>query len=987
MKNKGSIIFIAAVLALTCLYQLSFTYVTKKFEGKARSFATENGVFNGEKYRNYIDSLGNTKVYNIGFIKKNYFKSKESELKLGLDLQGGMNVILEVSKGDIIKTLAGKSNSKDKAIIASIENARVDYQKSGGDFVELFAKKLKEVAPSKTLASIFANKETKIITSSSNDNDVKKYLKAEIKSKSDNTRQVIEARLNAGSIGQPNIQEVEGGRISVELPGVDNPKRIRTLLEQSAKLEFWEVISNTNENQFYAYKNIYEPMNFAYARKMEGNKGLSVEDSARINSTDTISNLVVRDSMKKMIVEEINKRDSSKFPFAEAGLVPLQNQKSIAEGPVFAVANKRVINKINKMLEDEVIVKSLPSNIKFVWSAQPSDNYKAEDEIYELYALKGNSKGEASMGSDDDNIIADAFPTNNPTTGKAEVSMSMTTKAAKDWKTLTGNNINNFIAIVLDNKVFSAPKVNEAIGGGQSSISGSFSVEDAQDLANVLKAGKLPAPAQIVAEDVVGPTLGKESIAQGFNSLIIGLIAVILIMILYYNNSGFVAVLAVITNIFFILGLLASGGAALTLPGIAGIVLTIGMAVDSNVLIYERIREELRAGQTLRNAVTNGYKAALSSIIDGNTTTLLAGIIMLFVGAGPVYGFAITLIIGILTSLFTSVLISRIIIENRLAKGKSIKFSNKVTENVMVNANYDFIGNRKKFYIISTIVIVIGMSVLISKGGLSTGIDFKGGYGYQIQMTPGISVDKIKSALDKGLAGSSNEVKTIGSEGRYKIVTTYKINDSKVDADDIETDVISALSSFNVKEEQILSSSEVGPTIASSIRTKSMWVVIGSLLVIFLYIIIRFKKVSFGLGATIALFHDVLMVFSIFALLDGIVPFALEIDQAFIAAILTVVGYSINDSVIVFDRIREYLTEFKSETNLAKLINLSINKTLSRTLMTSGTTLVVILSLFLIGGEGLKGFSLALLIGIGIGTYSSICISAPIVVDLMKKEK
>jgi SecD/SecF fusion protein len=984
MKNKGSVIFIAVVLALTCIYQLSYTYVVRKFETEARAFATKDNKFDGEKYREYIDSLGNKEILNLGFIKKNYFKSKETELKLGLDLQGGMNVILEVSKGDVLKTLAGKSNSNDNSLKLAIEKTQATYQKSGGDFVSIFAKNFKEIAPNRSLASLFSNRETKQITSSSSDNEVVDYLQREIKSKSDNTRQVIEARLSSGSISQPNIQELEGGRISVELPGVDNPKRIRKLLEESARLEFWEVYGNNPKNEFYGYKKIYEPMNFTYAQKLSLNTGLSPEDSLRIKNVDTIIDLAVRDSVKNAIVKEINQKDSSKFPFAEAGLYPYQDSKgNIAEGPVFAIAEKRLMNKINKMLEDEAVVKNLPRNLKFAWGAEPLSK---GTEVYPLYALKGGRDGEASMGSGDENMIADAFPTNNPNNGRVEVSMSMTSKASKDWKNLTTLNVGQYIAIVLDNKVFSAPVVNDPITGGQSSISGSFSVEDATDLANVLKAGKLPAPAQIVAEDVVGPTLGKESIAKGFNSFIIGLIAVILIMIFYYSNAGLVAVVAVLANIFFIIGMLASGGAALTLPGIAGIVLTIGMAVDSNVLIYERIREELRDGKTLKLAVSNGYKAALSSIVDANITTLLAGIIMLFVGAGPVYGFAITLIIGIVTSLFTSILISRIIIENRLNKGKSVKFFTKSTENILINANYNFIGNRKKFYIVSSIIIIIGMGVLIAKGGLSTGIDFKGGYGYQMQLTQGANVTSLKNALDKSLKGSSNEVKTIGSEGRFKIVTTYKINDAKIKADDIQAEVIEALKPFGATEASILSSSEVGPTIASNIRTKSMWVVIASLVVIFIYIIIRFKKVSFALGATAALFHDVLMVFSLFALLDGIVPFSIEIDQAFIAAILTVVGYSINDSVVVFDRIREFMTEFRSETNMGKLINNAINKTLSRTLLTSGTTLIVILCLFVFGGEALKGFSLALLIGVGVGTYSSICIAAPIVVDLFKKK-
>ena len=982
MKNKGLVIFVAVVLAITCVYQLSFTYVARQFETKARVFATKGGKFDGEVYRNYIDSLGTKDILNFGFVKRNYFKCKDAELKLGLDLQGGMNVILEVSKGDVLKTLAG-SNQSQGDVKAAIANAQDEYKKDGGDFVDIFADQLKAISPNRSLASVFVNRENKQITGTSSDEQVKDYLKRELKSKADNTRQVIEARLNQGNISQPNIQELEGGRISVELPGVDNPKRIRTLLEQSAKLEFWEVYGNNPANQFEGYTKIYEPMNKIVAQKLRLQKGETV-DSTRINEIAAIADSTARDSARKAYDGEIAAKDSSATPLADAGLFPYTNGQNIAEGAMVGIAAKTAMTKINRIITDEQVLSKLPKNLHFAWGAEPMIK---ENEIYALYALKANREGAASLGSGEENIIADAFATTSTTSGQVEVNMSMTNMAAKEWKDITTRNQGQFIAIVLDNKVFSAPVVNDPISGGNSSISGSFSVEDATDLANVLKAGKLPAPAQIVAEDVVGPTLGKESIRQGLNSFIIGLIAVIILMIFYYNRAGVIAVAAVLLNIFFIIGILASYGAALTLPGIAGIVLTLGMAVDANVLIYERIREELREGKTLKSSVTNGFKAALSSIIDGNITTLLAGIIMTFVGAGPVYGFAITLIIGIISSLFTAILISRILIERRLNADKDVSFSNSMTKDLFVNSNYNFMGNRKKFYIVSSIVIILGMATLVMKGGLSTGIDFKGGYGYQLQLEAGTPAEAIKTALDNGLKGSSNEVKTIGSEGRYKIVTTYRINENNVSSDSVEADVISSLAAFKASPASVLSSSEVGPTIASNIRTKSAWVVVVSLIVIFIYIVIRFKKVSFAAGAIVAVIHDVLMVFSVFALLSGIVPFALEIDQAFIAAILTVVGYSINDSVVVFDRIREFMGNYKTETNMGKLINDAVNQTLSRTLMTSGTTLIVILCLFLFGGAALKGFSLALLIGIGVGTYSSICIAAPIVVDLFKGKR
>jgi SecD/SecF fusion protein len=986
MKNKGLIIFIAVVFALTCTYQLSFTWVVKKFEAKAKTFATKNGVYDAGAYRNYIDSLGNKPLLNLGIIKRDYFECKESELKLGLDLQGGMNVVLEVNKGEVVKTLAGQ-NKIDKDLIEAVRLSEITYKKSGGDFVDIFAQNFKSIAPTKSLSALFANRDNKRITSTSSDNEVINYLKNELKDKSDNTRQIIEARLNAGNVSQPNVQELDGGRISVELPGVDNPSRIRALLEQSARLEFWQVYGNNPKNQFAGYKKIYEPMNAAYAAKLRLSKGYSEEDSNKLKSIALITDSLKRDTAQKAFMAEKNAKDSSKFPFAEVGLVPLQDQSgNIGESSILARAPKTAMTKINKMLQDEYVLKALPKDVRFVWSAKPES---ISDQIYDLYALKANKDGVASMGSGEENIIADAFATNNQTTGQVEVSMSMTQQAAREWKDLTrfAAQTNDFIAIALDNKVFSAPRVNEEIPSGNSSITGGFSVTEANDLANILKAGKLPAPADIVAEDVVGPTLGAESIKKGMNSLIVGFITVLVLMLFYYQRGGIIATIAVFANVFFIISILASYGAALTLPGIAGIVLTIGMAVDANVLIYERIKEELRDGKILRNAVANGFAMAFSSIIDGNLTTLIAAIIMTFVGAGPVYGFAIILIIGIITSLFTSIFISRLLIERRVNKGLDVTFSNKWTANLMINASYDFISRRKRFYLLSASIIVIGFSVLLFKGGLSTGIDFKGGYGYQMQLASGLQAEDIKAALDKGLPESSNEVKTIGSEGRYKIVTTYKINTPNVNADLIEDDVIAALAPFKATKANILSSAEVGPTIASNIRTKSMWVVIASIIAIFIYIIIRFKNIGFAVGAIIALIHDVLMVFAIFALLKDIVPFPLEMDQNFIGAILTIIGYSINDTVVIFDRIRENMNEYRSENDKAKIINIAINQTLSRTIMTSVTVIVVILVLFLFGGAALKGFSLALLIGVIMGSYSTIFIASPIVLDLFKKDK
>lgn len=987
MKNKGLVIFITVILTLTCIYELSFTWKTRGFEEKARAFASKGGKYSPERYRDYIDSLGNKTLLDLGFVKKSYFQCKDAELKLGLDLQGGMNVTLEVSKGEVIKSLANKTSKEDAAFKNAISNAQAQYQKSGGDFIDLFSKYFKEAAPTRSLASVFTgSNSSKRITINSSDAEIISYLKDEMASKAENTRQVIESRLNSGNISQPNIQQLENGRISVELPGVDNPTRIRNLLEQSARLEFWEVYGNNPQSGFQAYKKIYTPMSIAYAQKLRLSKSDPKEDSIKRAEIAAIADSTKRDSAMLAYKKSTTDKDSSNDALAKLGLVPYTDNKgTIVENAYLGIADKSSINKINKVLDDQFIKNALPKNVRFAWSAKP---IQKETNVFALYALKANGDGNASMGSGDENMIADAVATTSQTSSEREVTMAMTTSASNQWRNLTkvAAQTKDFIAIVLDNKVYSAPTVNQEISGGNSSITGGFDAQEANDLANTLKAGKLPAPAQIIAEDVVGPTLGKESIQSGMYSLIAGFIAVIILMVVYYKRGGIIATLAVLLNVFFIVGILASYGTALTLPGIAGIVLTIGMAVDANVLIYERIKEELRLGKSMKAAVTGGFSAAFSSIIDGNLTTLIAGIIMTFVGAGPVYGFAIVLIIGIITSLFTSIFITRILIERRTEKGLDVSFFNKYSKDLMIGSNFNFIGNRKKSYLFSTAIIVIGMTVLILRGGLSTGIDFKGGYGYEIQMASGVKPAEIRAQLDKALVNSSNEVKTIGNAGRFKITTTYRINETKVSADSVSNDLLKALAPYKTTKADILSSAKVGPTIASNIRTRSAWVIFFSVIAIFIYIVIRFKNISFAVGAIIALIHDVLMVFAIFVLLEPIVPFALEMDQNFIGAILTIVGYSINDSVVIFDRIRENLTEFKSETNRAKIINDSINQTLSRTIMTSATVLVVVIILFLFGGVALKGFSLAMLIGVFMGSYSTIFIAAPIVVDLFKNK-
>jgi SecD/SecF fusion protein len=996
MKNKGTVITFTAILALVCIYQLSFSLVTRNVEKKAKLAATVDGKVDATKYKRYLDSVSRETVYSIGVTSYTYQECKQRELSLGLDLRGGMNVLLEISTEDVIKGLAGP-NAKNKELVSALEDARKSAAEKEGDFVDYFATSFKKIAPDKSLAPLFVNSENKgLVSHTSTDAEVIEFLKNETKSASERSFEVIETRIAQSNVSQPNIQRQEGGRISVELPGAENPDQIRRMLQESAQLEFWEVYGNTEKNGFYAYK-LLDTANKVLAAKLGGVSKKITFDSTTNTIDTTGSN---EESFEGLTDEEIAAKLAAKSASKDSTSSDTANsiEKFRKENPLFSYlmpaasddgrisvnsfsgyTTKENMDKVMELLTDPILENIFPRNIKFAWGAQP---LSPKSNVYALYMLKGNKAGQPALGGD---IIVDARP-NTGQTGQIEISMTMNEIGAKDWKFVTGRNIGEYIAVVLDGKVYSAPVVNQEIPSGMSVISGSFDLKEAQFLSNILKAGRLPAPARIVAEDIVGPTLGIESIRQGSFALIGGFLSVLAIMFLYYARGGVASTIAVLLNMFFVVGILSSFGAALTLPGIAGLVLTIGMAVDANVLIFERIKEELADGKAIKTAVSNGYKAALSSILDSNITTLLAGIIMTFAGAGPLYGFAIILIIGILSSLYTAILITRIIIEGRVNKNQSFTFGFSYSK-IGQNANFDFIKNRKKYYILSSVIIIAGMVAMFG-GGLTSGIDFKGGWSYRVQLDKNIPSFELKKALDASLKGSSNEVKTIGSDNRYKIVTSHLINSTDEEAGQmVEADLIKSLSGFGLTKDNILSSTKVGPTVASSIRAKSTVIIIVAIVVMFVYLVIRFKKLSYGLGATVALIHDVLMVFSVFALLGKFLPFSTEIDQTFIAAMLTIVGYSINDSVVVFDRVREFLSEKRISSNIGQTINNAINSTLSRTLLTSSTTLFVVLILFLFGGEALKSFSFALLVGIGVGTYSSIFIATPIVLDFMKKDK
>ncbi|MFZ9571240.1 MAG: protein translocase subunit SecDF [Bacteroidia bacterium] len=1010
MKTNKTIVGFSIVLALACLFQLSFTWKAQGFEKEAKAFAAkvaDKGGDSKEAYRRYIDSLGNEEIYSVGLAGYTYFECKQREVNLGLDLRGGMNVILEVDKGAVVRVLS--NDTKDKDLARAIEQANTDVRDKGSDFVDAFVANFKKNNPNRNLANLFIKGNKSAIQSNSSEAEVVNFLRTETSSAVDRVYEVVEKRINQSNVTQPTIQKIDGGRISVELPGVDNPRRMEELVEKSAKLEFYEVYGNDGQRRdgTRILNALYKASKMApLAPKADAVDSTSADSTAiavattpspaAVTPATPADGPVAVDSPKVASTDAKDKKDKKDEANGSPLAKILRSFGNDGPGSAVAVVKKADRAMLTKMLEDERFAAVLRlESAKVAFSAKPRD-YEADgkeavnSDEYFVYFLKLDRDGNAALSAEEENIISDARVNTSPT-GELEVSMEMTAKAGTQWAQVTGRNIGKYIAVVLDDRVYSAPVVNQKISGGNSQITGNFDIREANDLANVLKAGKLPAPAKIVASEQVGASLGQESITNGLNSLLFGFIATILFMILYYSRAGWMAIVAVLGNVFLIMGVLASLGAALTLPGMAGIILTVGMAVDANVLIYERIKDELENGKSLKSAIADGFKHALSAIIDSNITTLLAGFILTFAGAGPAYGFAVILVIGIFSSMFTALFITRLLLDRRADKGLEIKFDAPWNKGFMKNSNIDFVANRKKYYMVSALVIVAGIAAFVMKGGISTGIDFKGGHAYVIQFDAdkNYQTEAIKTALDNNLKESSNEVKTFGSKGQFRIVTTYMIDAEGQEArDSVRADVSGALKGFEMTgEDPVLSTSKVGAAIATSTRDKSAFLVILTVVGIFLYIVFRFRSVAYGMGATIALIHDVLVVLSMFAILDGVVPFPTDFDQHLIAALLTLLGYSINDTVIVFDRIREFLTNNKGERSDARLINLAINDTLSRTIITSATVFVVVLILFLFGGDALKGFSLALLIGVVVGTYSSICIATPIVVDFSSKKK
>jgi len=988
MQGKGVIKFFAVLLALVCLYQLSFTWVAKQVEDDARAYAKGSP----EKEKAYLDSISSQPVYPL--FKHNYQYCKERELALGLDLKGGMNVTMQISLSELIKTLA--NNSTDVTFNQALHNADLVARTSPENYIDIFMREFKKVSPNGKLAPIFATQSNqKSLKFDASNNDVEKYLRDQSNTAVTQSFNILRNRIDKFGVTSPNIQQQAGNRILIELPGVSesSKERVRKLLQGSAKLEFYATYDNTevyplltNINGILAAKN-----------KLATKKDTTVATAAATTDTDKKGGSLL--SKVKQNAAKDTSASALKGKNAMAESMPLfavlspaigqgpNGQQQLVPGPVVGYSAIIDTAKVNTYLNNEDVQAVIPKNMRLFWGAKPANGSKA----IQLYAIKltGAENGPALSGQ----VITDSKSDIDQNSGGYEVTMEMNSDGAKTWRRVTaeaaGNpadeNDNRSIAIVLDNNVVSAPGVSREITGGRSSISGSFTQDETTDLANVLKAGRLPAPARIVSEDIVGPSLGQEAITNGLISCGVGLVVVLVFMLFYYNNAGGVADIAVFVNIFFLMGVLTSIGAVLTLPGIAGIVLILGISVDANVLIYERVREELALGKSKRLAIADGYKHALSSILDSQISSFLTGLILFIFGSGPIQGFATTLMIGILTSLFCSLLISRLIFEWMLDKDMNIKFSNPWSSNLFKNSNFGFVKNRFKFYAFSGIFILAGIVSMFTKG-FSYGVDFQGGRTYVVRFDKSVSTQTVRDALDNTLTNGT-EVKSFGGDKQVRITTNYLIEDNTTAGDNkVESTVRQGLTKIEPNF-KILSSQKVGPTIANDIKTSAVWTVILAILVISAYILIRFRRWQFSLGAMVATAHDALLVLSFFSLFDGLLPFSLDIDQAFIAAILTVIGYSINDTVVVFDRIREFLNLHHAKTDdPAVVVNQAINSTLSRTIITALTVIFVLIVLFIFGGDVIRGFSFALLVGVCFGTYSSICVATPVMLDFGGKK-
>lgn len=999
MQSKGAIKFVAVLLAIACIWQLSFSLVTSIQEGKAESYAQKavEAFKQSSEYANvpdvdkafyldslaknenrrYIDSISSEKVY-FGYTYKDV---KAKEINLGLDLKGGMNVMLQVQLEDLVSALAGENKTPE--FTKAISLAKERSVNSPDDFITLFAQAWKEVSNGQRLAQVFGTYDlASKIGPQSSDEDVLKVIRENAESAVANSYNVLRNRIDRFGVTQPSIQQLGNtGRILVELPGVKEPERVRKLLQGTASLEFWPTFDNADIAPYL------QEADAALAATVEPDSALVAEADVKEAVSDSSS----------VLSDEVNASASDAKALAEYRkahpLFAVLQPSGFRSGACIGFANGSDTAKVNRLLNQPEVKGIFPPEFRPVWSVKPSTYVKGGN-IFELVAIKVATRdGKAPL---DGGAVTDARVSYNGqgvNKGNPSVSMTMNAEGASIWARLTKDNVGHQIAIVLDDLVYSYPNVNSAITGGSSEITGNFDVEEATDLANVLNSGKLPAPAKIIQEQVVGPTLGSESIKAGLISFIIAFLLVLVYMIFFYSGAGFVADIALLCNVLLLFGTLVSFGAVLTLPGIAGLVLTMGMAVDANVIIYERVKEELAAGKGLSKAIADGYSNAYSAIIDGQVTTLLTGIVLFIFGSGPVQGFATTLIIGIITSVVTSIFITRIIFDDRVSKGKNVSFENNLTKDFLKHTNVNFIDKKKYSYLFSGILIVIAISSISFKG-FTYGVDFTGGRTYVVRFDTPVTAEQVRSAAENEF-GETVEVKQFGGESQMKITTKYKVDQESTDVDaEIEGKLYNALKGFFAEKDMtlgeftstldnpngIISSDKVGPTIANDMKRSAIFAVLIALFVIFAYIAVRFNGWTWGLGGVLSLAHTAIIVIGFFSLFSGILPFNLDVDQTFIAAILTIIGYAINDNVVIFDRIREFKvlhpkTDFKTNANIA------LNSTLTRTINTSVSTLVTMLAIAIFGGESIRGLSVALILGICFGTYASIFIGTPIMYD------
>lgn len=998
MQNKGAISVIAVIFALICIYQLSFTLVTKRVEGKAEQYGKQMAAkemqsikldlsdadklaykdsIEDARENAYLDSISEETVYNFLFMRKfSYKECKAREINLGLDLKGGMNVMMEVSTVDVIKSLA--SNPEDETITSLLNKATELHRQNGGKYIDRFADAVNEVK-NVELAAFFSTKlKDKGITKNSSNNQVISAISDQCGDAFQTTYQVLSKRIDKFGVAQPTIQKLDATeRILIELPGVKVPQRVTNLLEGSARLQFWLVEKDLNK-AVRALQDMDAWLSVGNRSEQQEDVVVSEESSTTLSATEQVAT-----TDNKQEETAVTKKNPLLSLFT-----PSNTQMSLAVATAQG-QNRAEINRLLKKAQSK-----MPKDLLFLWSAKPI----SKTNEYELYAVHVEKNGPLLDGD----VISDARDDFNQT-GSPVVSMVMKDDAARKWAKITGNHVGECIAIVLDSVVYSAPRVNGEIDGGRSEISGHFTVEETKDLSNILKSGKLTAPAKIVQESVVGPSLGKESIKAGMMSFIFAIVLILVYMLFFYSTAGIAACVALVVNLFFLFGVLASLGVVLTLPGIAGIVLTMGMAIDANVIINERVKEELLKGKNVATAISDGYKDAYSAIIDGNVTTLLTGIVLAYFGSGPVQGFAIVLCIGILTTLFTGIFISRLVFEAMLnRKGgerRNIAFYNKLTQHFLENPKVNFVGNHKKQWIVVAILVVIALSSLTFKG-LDLGVDFAGGRTYVIRFDNDVKPEAIRSALTKEY-GTAPEVKTFGPSYQVKVTTDYKIkeDDEAVNNEAIaklfnatkpfyadKTMTLEKFRSTQTSPLGIISSEKVGPTMAEDIQRSAIIAVLVSLVLIFIYIAIRFKKWQYGLASLVSLTFDAVITIGAFSLFNKIMPFSLEVDQQFVAVVLTVIGYSINDTVIVFDRVRENVNLFPKE-DYGKLMNNAMNQTLSRTFNTVGSTLLTLTIMFIFGGDGLRGFSFAMFIGIAAGCFASLCVACPTAYALITRKK